>query len=160
MNDIQNRETAINAVPLFLCEVRFVSDGETAIDINVSDALEAYEEAGEMFEETIGRITEVLVGDCIFLCGGLGLIFDDDKLRGSSFFIEHLMLEDNTCHAQFDENYYDMLTENITELQQIKLDFLMELFAQSCQATHEMITDLLGELTESIDKSRGRHKLQ
>lgn len=159
MTDIQNNEM-INAVPLFLCEVRFAAEGEAAIDINVSDALEAYEEAGEMFEEIIGSITEVLVGDCIFLCGGLGLIFDEERLEGTSFSVEHLMLEDNTCHAEFDENYYDMLTEDITEVQQIKLDFLMELFAQSCQATHEMITDLLGDLTESIDKSRRSQKLQ
>ena len=159
MTDIQNNEI-MNAVPLFLCEVKFTADGEAAIDINVSYALEAYEEAGEMFEEIIENITEVLVGDCIFLCGGLGLIFDEERLEGTAFSIEHLLLEDNTCHAEFDENYYESLVADSTELQQIKLDFLMELFAQSCQATHEMIVDLLGNLTESIDKSRRIHKLQ
>lgn len=154
MNDIQNTEPMINAVPLFLCEVRFAADGEAAIDINVSDALEAYEEAGEIFEGVVENITEVLVGDCIFLCGGLRLIFDEDKLIDTSFSVEHLLLEDNTCHAEFDENYYDMLTEDIDEVQQIKLDFLMELFAQSCQATHDMISDLLGKLTECVASER------
>ena len=94
------------------------------------------------------------MGDCIFLCGGLGLIFDEDKLIDTSFSVEHLLLEDNTCHAELDENYYDMLTEDIDEVQQIKLDFLMELFAQSCQATHDMISDLLGKLTECVASER------
>lgn len=153
-NDIQNTE-AMNAVPLFLCEVKFAADGEAAIDINISDALEPYEEAGDMFQETIESITEVLIGDCIFLCGGLSLIFDEEKLINTEFSIEHLLLEDNTCHAEFDENYYESLSEGSTELQQIKLDFLMELFAQSCQGTHEMITDLLGSLTEKLEWRQG-----
>lgn len=152
MADMRNTDELINAVPLFLCQVRFGRDGGTAIDLNVSDVLSAYEALGEIFDEIIENISDVLVNDCIFLCGGLNLIFGEDRLEGTVFAIEHLLLADNSCYADFDEEYYNMLIADITEEQKIKLDFLVDLFMQNSQSTHDMVSDLLEKLTDYMNK--------
>lgn len=157
---LEINETNMSAVPVFLCEVNFGTGGEAAIDIKVSDALEPYEALGEVFEGVIESISDALVGDTILLCSGLTIIYGEDFLERESFSLEHLLLEDNTCVAEFDEEFYDYFSSKSDEQQQIKLDFLMELFAQQMSATHEMITDYLGKLTECAEDESSIRVLQ
>lgn len=159
MSDIQITDQQVNAVPLFMCQVSFGTGGDAAIDLNVSEALGAYEALGEVFDDTIENISGMLVNDCIMLCGGLNLIFGEEKLQGTGFAIEHLLMEDNTCCAQFDEDYYNMLIEDIADEQRIKLDFLIELFGQACQATHDMISGHLARLTEYMNNEASGSQL-
>lgn len=150
----------MEAVPVFLCEVRFVKNGEAAIDINISDALEPYEALGEDFEAAIENISDVLVGDTILLCSGLTLIYDEEELEGETFAVEHLLLEDNTCFVNFDEEFYERFSARSDEQQKIKLEFLMELFMQTSSSTHDMIIDILQNLTECAEAEGGIRSLQ
>jgi len=147
-----NENANMSAVPVFLCEVKFMKNGEAAIDIKISDALEPYEALGEVFEGVIENISDTLVGDTILLCSGLTLIYDEEFLAGESFSMEHLLLEDNTCIVEFDEEFYNYFSSQSDETQQIKLDFLMDLFMQTSSATHDMITDYLKKLTECAEE--------
>lgn len=139
---------SMEAVPVFMCEVRFVQNGEAAIDINISDALEPYEALGDVFAEAIENISDILAGDTILLCSGLSLIYDEEDLEGETFAVEHLLLEDNTCVVEFDTEFYERFAEQSTPEQLIKLEFLMELFMQNTAPTHEVIIEHLEKLTE------------
>lgn len=149
---LDNNNCNMSAVPVFLCEVKFVKDGEAAIDIKISDALEPYEALGEVFDGVIENISDTLVGDAILFCSGLTLIYDEKFLEGQTFAMEHLLLEDNTCVMEFDEEFYNYFSAQSDDVQQIKLDFLMELFMQTTSATHDMITGYLEKLTECAEE--------